>query len=132
MVREKTLRVLLALIGITLVAGLYPLISSLVHPAQLSPGDQVILGIYIPLGIFLLLAIRDPLAHRSLIVFTGWAMLSHMVVMAVQAVQAGTQRSDFPPQVIIAVLAAALIVLAPSRRPVSQESPGSLAQAVSP
>ena len=39
---------------------------------------------YVSLGIFLLLAVRDPAGNRSLIAFAGWANLAHAGVMAVQ------------------------------------------------
>ena len=45
----------------------------------------MILAIYATLGIFLILASRDPLAHRSLIWFTVWSSVVHRAVMAVQA-----------------------------------------------
>jgi len=46
----------------------------------------MILAIYATLGVFLILASRDPLAHRSLIWFTVWSSVVHGAVMAVQAV----------------------------------------------
>ena len=47
---------------------------------------QMILAIYATLGVFLVLASRDPLAHRSLIWFTVWSSVVHGAVMAVQAI----------------------------------------------
>jgi hypothetical protein len=38
-----------------------------------------------PLGIFLLIASRDPFQHRSLIWFTVWSSIVHAGIMAVQA-----------------------------------------------
>ena len=46
----------------------------------------MILAIYATLGVFLLLASRDPLAHRSLIWFTVWSSVLHAAVMAVATV----------------------------------------------
>jgi uncharacterized protein DUF6632 len=46
----------------------------------------MILGIYITLGVFLLLAARNPLRHLSLIWFTVWSSLVHAGVMAVHSV----------------------------------------------
>jgi hypothetical protein len=47
--------------------------------------EQMILGVYATLGVFLLIASRDPLKHRSLIWFTVWSSLVHGGIMAVQA-----------------------------------------------
>ena len=46
----------------------------------------MIIGIYATLGIFLLIASRDPLQHRSLIWFTAWSSIVHGGIMGVQAI----------------------------------------------
>ena len=46
----------------------------------------MIIGIYATLGIFLLIASRNPLEHRSLIWFTVWSSVVHGGIMAVQAI----------------------------------------------
>ena len=46
----------------------------------------MILAIYATLGVFLIIASRDPLAHRSLIWFTVWSSVVHGAVMAIQSV----------------------------------------------
>lgn len=46
----------------------------------------MIIGIYATLGIFLFIASRNPLAHRSLIWFTVWSSVVHGGIMAVQAI----------------------------------------------
>ena len=75
----------------------------------------MILGIYFPLGILLLLATRDPSAHRSLIAFTGWSTLSLMAVMAIQAFQDGSARQDLPPQLVISAVAVVVLLLMPPK-----------------
>ena len=47
---------------------------------------HMILGIYVTLGVFLLLAARDPMQHLSLIWFTVWSSIVHAVIMAVHSV----------------------------------------------
>ena len=84
MTRERGLRVLLVLVGLACVAGAYLLLKSLLGQWDMVPGDQMILGIYIPIGVFLLLALRNPSANRSLILCAGWINLSHDAVMTVQ------------------------------------------------
>lgn len=46
----------------------------------------MIIGIYATLGIFLLIASKDPLGHRSLIWFTVWSSVVHGGIMALQAI----------------------------------------------
>jgi hypothetical protein len=45
----------------------------------------MILGIYATLGVFLVIASRNPLAHKSLIWFTVWSSIVHGGIMAVQS-----------------------------------------------
>ena len=49
---------------------------------------MMIVGVYATLGVFLLLASRDPQANRSLIWFTVWSSVVHGGVMAVQSMRA--------------------------------------------
>jgi hypothetical protein len=90
--RLKSLRVALQLVGVTFIFGIYAL--TLVWPSgwawhmgHHTPHYlQMILGVYATLGVFLLLASRNPLAHLSLIWFTVWSSIVHAVVMAFQAI----------------------------------------------
>jgi hypothetical protein len=88
--RIRYLRLALLLVGLVFVFGVYPL--TIIWPsgwawhAGQSEYLQMILAIYATLGIFLILASRDPLAHRSLIWFTVWSSVVHGAVMAIQAV----------------------------------------------
>ena len=115
--RARALNVLLVLVGLALLWCIYPLTTSLLDGAKssVSPGDQMILGIYFPIGIFLLLAVRDPQANRSLIICFAWSTLAHDTVMVVQAFQGGSVREDLSGQAVIALVCAALLVLAPAR-----------------
>ena len=45
----------------------------------------MILGIYATLGVFLMIASRNPSAHRSLIWFMVWSSAVHGGIMAVQS-----------------------------------------------
>lgn len=86
----RTLRLALTVIGLIFTFAFYPL--TLLWPsgwawhAGQSEYLTMIIAIYATLGIFLLLASRDPLQHRSLIWFTVWSSLVHGGVMAVQAI----------------------------------------------
>jgi hypothetical protein len=113
--RERALKILLAVIGLFFVAGIYPLITSMLHPKQSDFPDQMMLSIYVTLGIFLLLAVRNPSTHRSLIAFTGWSSLAHAAVMAVQSIQIGSQRSELPALGVVGIICVTLIALTPAK-----------------
>jgi peptidoglycan/LPS O-acetylase OafA/YrhL len=117
MKQERVLQVLLVLTGLFFVAGIYPLLTSLPQHQQSDYGDQMMLAVYFVLGVFLLLAVRRPANHRSLIAFTGWGTLAHDAVMAVQASQLKQLRSELLPLILVALLCIALILLVPSRQP---------------
>ncbi|HEX3739413.1 MAG TPA: DUF6632 domain-containing protein [Terriglobales bacterium] len=110
--KERVLQVLLALTGLFFVAGIYPLLTSIPQHQPSDYGDQMMLAVYFVLGVFLLMAVRRPAAHRSLIAFTGWGTLAHDAVMAVQASQLKQLRSELLPLIVVALLCVALIVLA--------------------
>ena len=77
---------------------------------------MMIVGVYVTLGIFLILAARDPAAHGSLIWFTVWSSVVHGAIMAVQAagdpMQHGHLVGDVPALFLVAVV---LGVLMPRR-----------------
>ena len=116
--RITVLKVLLVLVGLTLFAGLCPLVMALKdYPhSDVSASDQMILGIYFPIGIFLALAARNPSENRSLIVCIAWSTLAHDAVMVVQGFQAGTIRGDIPGFGLIGLICIALLVLAPAKQ----------------
>jgi uncharacterized protein DUF6632 len=115
--RERTLKILLVLVGLLFVAGLYPLLPSLgnVH-SDVSSGDKMMLSIYVTLGVFLLLAVRNPAAHRSLIGFTAWSSFAHGAVMTIMAFQIPKERTSLIIAVgVLAFIGVALLALAPAR-----------------
>src|SRR5258705_362241 len=69
MVRERALKIVLALVGLLFAAAIYPVIGGLLDPAHSDTGDTMMMGLYFALGIFLLIAVRNPSAHRSLKAF---------------------------------------------------------------
>ena len=88
--RVKYLRISLLLVGLLCMVGFYPLTilwsSGWTWNAGQSEYLQMILGIYATLGVFLVIASRNPLAHRSLIWFTVWSSIVHGGIMAAQSV----------------------------------------------
>jgi len=77
------------------------------EPAQ-SEYEQMIMGVYATLGLFLILAARDPIANRSLIWFTVWSSVVHGGIMLVQAAVDDTERmnllGDVPALFIVAAV----------------------------
>src|SRR6201996_6337898 len=115
MARIRILKALLILGGLFFIAGIYPLLTSIPQHQQSDYGDQMMLAVYFVLGVFLLLAVRRPASHRSLIAFTGWGTLAHDAVMAVQASQQNQLRSELLPLILVALVCIALIVLVPPK-----------------
>lgn len=121
--RLKYLRIALVAVGIIFIAGIYLLM--IVWPAGWtwhtgqSDYPLMIVGVYATLGVFLILAARDPLANRSLIWFTVWSSLVHAGIMAFQAsanpMHHGHLLGDVPALLIVAALLAALTPRQPKR-----------------
>ncbi|MGD0515855.1 MAG: DUF6632 domain-containing protein [Terriglobales bacterium] len=69
-------------------------------------------AVHATLGVFLLIASRNPLAHLSFIWFTVWSSVVHAAIMAVQTlenpVQIGHLRGDVPALLIVAAILALL------------------------
>lgn len=85
MIRERTLKVVLVVVGLLFTAGIYPVSMDLWHLYASNPGDTMMISLYVTLGIFLLIAVRNPSAHRSLITFAAWSSFAHALVMSTLA-----------------------------------------------
>src|ERR1700686_3480856 len=115
--RERALKVVLVLVGLLFSAGIYPLTMSLWKMNQSDYGDDMMLSLYFALDIFLLMAIRNPSANRSLIAFAAWSSFAHGAVMAVLAVHIASERGGLLSAVATLVITGvALIALAPAKR----------------
>lgn len=119
MVRERALKVMLVLLGLLFLAGTYPVAMSLWHPdPQDDAGDMIMLSLYITLGVFLLLAVRNPSAHRSLIAFAAWSSFAHAIVMSALAFQhqhASDRVGFLWGSAVLVVIGVVLIALAPAK-----------------
>jgi hypothetical protein len=115
--RLGILRAVLIAVGLIFIVGVYPLMMAWWpsgwrwNPNQ-PEYEQMILGVYATLGVFLLIASRDPLKNRSLIWFTVWSSLVHGGIMAVQAfkmpAEHGHLLGDVPALIVVAVVLAIL------------------------
>jgi hypothetical protein len=114
--RERALKVMLVLVGLLFSAGIIPLTMVLWQRDQGSYGDAMMLSLYVPLGIFLLLAVRNPSANTSLIAFAAWSSFAHGAFMATLAYLIPNERGGFLVAVaVLALIGVALIVLAPAK-----------------
>ena len=120
--RSKYLRIALRLVGLTFIVGIYTLIIvwpsgwswHTGHSHSLPHYLQMILGVYATLGVFLLIASRNPLAHLSLIWFTVWSSVVHAGIMAAQALTNPEQIAHLWGDVLaLFVVAAVLAFLTP-------------------
>jgi hypothetical protein len=116
--REFYLRIALVVLGLTFIFGFYPLI--IVWPSGWVWGQGhshyllMIVGIYATLGVFLLMAARNPDANRSLIWFTVWSSVVHGGIMAVQSFSEAAEHGhlvvgDVPALFLIAIILAVLM-----------------------
>jgi len=109
----KFLRIALILVGLTCIS-VWPL--SIVWPSGWawhahgrSEYFEMILGVYATLGIFLIIAARDPLSHRSLIWFAVWSSLVHGGIMGVQSL-ANIQHIGHLWGDVAALIGAAIVI----------------------
>ena len=123
--RELALKVVLVLVGLVFAAGIYPVVTSVRDGWQANKEDALpmALSLYVTLGIFLLLAARNPSANRSVIAFAAWANIAHAAVMSVMAVHLPNERGDLLiAAAVFGVIGLILIVLAPAKQPVERVS----------
>jgi hypothetical protein len=110
--RELALKIVLALVGLLFLALVYPLAIFV----RQEPALSMMLSLYVTLGVFLLLAIRNPLANRSLIAFTAWSSFAHAALMGTQAMRNMIARGELIGVAVLIVIGAALIALAPAKQ----------------
>jgi uncharacterized protein DUF6632 len=125
MIRERALKIVLVLVGLVFSAGIYPLVTSVRDGWQANKEDALpmMISLYVTLGIFLLLAARNPSANRSVIAFAAWSSFAHASVMAVMAVHLANERLDLLiAGAVFSVIGVVLIVLAPAKQSVERAS----------
>lgn len=117
--QESLLKLALGVFGVIFLL-VYPL--AIVWPSgwawhQGAPQDSqyfmMIVGVYATLGVFLILAARDPRANLSLIWFTIWSSIVHAAIMAVQAMGHGEfmghLMGDVPALLLVALVLGVLV-----------------------
>jgi succinate-acetate transporter protein len=111
--RERVLKVVLVVVGLIFLAGSYPLVMFFSR----DPGVAMIMSIYVTMGIFLLLSVRNPTANRTLIAFAGWANVAHAGVMAMQAYRHVIESRELLGVAMFFVVGVLLIALLPAKPP---------------
>lgn len=114
--RIKFLRLALIIIGLIFIAGIFPAMHLWPSGWRWQPNqtnyEQMIVGVYATLGIFLLLAAKDPLRNLSLIWFTVWSSFVHGGIMLVQALayehELGHLLGDVPALFLVGIILALL------------------------
>ncbi|WHI44482.1 DUF6632 domain-containing protein [Microbulbifer sp. VAAF005] len=111
--RAKCLPIALVVVGVLFILAIYPMMMWIWPegwgwtPRQ-PEYEQMIIGIYVTLGVFLIRAAKNPAANASLIWFTIWSSLVHAVIMLVQALVDKTERinlmGDIPALFLIAAV----------------------------
>jgi len=125
--RERALKVVLVLVGLLFLAVILPMVimvgivlqshNESALPITINTANEaMILSLYATLGVFLLLAARDPTAHRTVIAFAAWSSFAHAAVMAVMSIQVPAARTEWLiTAVALGIIGALLIVLAPGK-----------------
>ena len=122
MKRERAVQVVLVLVGLLYFAWVIPLFQSLWHSSWLRDHQDafaMFMSVNTVLGVFLLLAVKQPATHRSLIAFGAWSTLAHastMTIMSLEAWSHGIHRKDSPQDiVIIGAIGLMLLAVLPAR-----------------
>jgi hypothetical protein len=118
MSRERALKVVLVVVGLIFFGLVYPLTMFV----RQEPALAMMLSLYVTLGIFLLVAARNPSANRSLIAFTAWSSFAHAALMTVQAFRNLIPRGELLGVVALVIIGVALTVLAPAKQSVERVS----------
>ena len=110
--RDLALKIVLALVGILFGVLAYPLAIFM----RRDPATSMMFSLYVTLGVFLLLAIRNPSASRSLIAFTAWSSFAHAAIMGTQACRNMVARGELIGVAVLVAIGVALIALAPAKQ----------------
>ncbi len=128
---QQPISIVLLVFGLVFIFGVWPLMMFWPSGWQWQPSqpeyEQMVLGVYATLGVFLVLASRNPAQHRSLILFAAWSSLVHSGIMAVQAIRDTAERGHLIGDVaVLAIVGIVLVVLAPKSGEAASATPDQL------
>ena len=78
--------------------------------------EQMMVGIYFTLGVFLLRAAREPMRHLTFIWFTVWMSIVHGGIMTVQSLSNSQHHGHLVGDVPALFIAAAVLAVLTPRR----------------
>ncbi len=114
--RERGMKVTLVVVGLFFTALVYRWGSVLWERNEAAYTEIMMMSLYVTMGIFLLLASRNPAEHRSLIAFAAWSSLAHAVTMALQAISDVSERMHLLFGVaLFGIIGLILIVFTPAK-----------------
>jgi len=120
--KERLTQIVLVIVGLVNLALIYFLFVDLWHSnwllKQKNECDPMFLSVFVPVGVFLLIAARRPTEYRSMIALVAWWNISHSTVMAIQTVEAwmhGIHR-EFADVIIFLAIGVVLLALLPAKR----------------
>ncbi|MGK0298825.1 MAG: hypothetical protein ACI9XC_002449 [Gammaproteobacteria bacterium] len=95
----KYLKIALYIFGVVFIVGIYVMMmwvwpSGWGWTPRQPEYEQMIMGVYATLGVFLIRAAKDPIANTSLIWFTIWSSIIHAGIMMIQAILDKTERAN--------------------------------------
>ena len=110
--KAKYLSLALYLFGATFVVGIYAMMQLFTSGWTWEPRqpeyEQMIMGMYAVLGIFMIRAAKNPSAHLSLIWFVIWSSIVHAAIMLAQALRDPTETmniyGDIPALFLVAIV----------------------------
>jgi len=120
MPREGVLKGVLVFVGLLFCAGVYPLVLFL----KQEPALSMMLTLYVTLGVFLLVAVRNPSAHRSLIAFTAWSSFAHAAVMGAQVYRRFVEPGEGWGVLVLIVIGIVLLAMLPAKQASRREAAG--------
>lgn len=109
--RERALKVALGGVGVMFLATGYLLV---VFVRQ-EPALSMMFSVYVTLGVFLLLAIRNPAENRELIAFTAWSSFAHAGLMGFQAWRNMVARGELAGVAVLIAIGVVFVALAPAK-----------------
>ena len=119
---KRIRQIIVALLGLLYVGLLYPLYTDLWHSKWLiemhnEECEPMFLTFFVTLGVFLLLAAREPIRYRLVIAFAAWHSLAHSATMLIQTIETyrhGTPR-DYTDVVLFGIIGIVVLLIVPPK-----------------